>query len=206
MPIYQPAEDSFLMSEILKKEIPNLLITNPELKILEIGAGSGIHLETLSKLGVKKQNIFSVDIDNKSVAHCRNLRFPSEAQKEIAQPQRKGRLSEGNHGCPRGFHCIQSDLFENVEDKFKVIIFNPPYLPEDAREPCDSQTATTGGKSGCEIINRFLKDAKDYLLPDGKIFLITSSLTKDINWLDWKKKQIGCERLFFEELCVWELN
>ena len=178
MPIYQPAEDSFLMSEILKKEIPKLLNEKSELKILEIGAGSGIHLETLSKLGVKKQNIFSVDINPNSVAHCSAL----------------------------GFNCTQSDLFENVEDKFNVIIFNPPYLPEDAREPCDSQTATTGGKSGCEIINRFLKDAKDYLLPDGKIFLITSSLTKDINWLDWKKKQIGCEKLFFEELCIWELE
>jgi len=203
--IYPPAEDSYLMSEILKREIPFLLDENPNLKVLEMGAGSGINLGTLFKLGVKKENIFSIDINPKAVAHCsslgfhclqsdlfeffHNMRFPSEAQKEIAQPQREGRLREGNHGCPR----------------FDIIIFNPPYLPEDAREPCDSRTATTGGKSGCEIINRFLQQAKNHLTHNGKIFLITSSLTKEINWKNWKKKELGCEKLFFEELCVWEL-
>lgn len=176
--MYAPAEDSYLMSEILKKEIPSLLIKNPELKVLEIGAGSGIHLETLSNLGIKKQNIFSCDIDKKSVEHCNLL----------------------------GFHCIPSDLFENIKDKFSLIIFNPPYLPFNKNEPRDSQTATTGGKNGSEIINRFLKQARSHLTHDGKIFLITSSLAKNINWLDWKRKQIGCEKLFFEELCVWELT
>jgi release factor glutamine methyltransferase len=175
---YEPAEDSFLMSEVLKKEIPNLLEKNPDLKVLEIGAGSGIHLETLFKLGVKKQNIFSCDIDKRAVEHCNVL----------------------------GFNCIHSDLFENIKGKYDLIVFNPPYLPEDAREPCNSRTATTGGKKGCEIINRFLKEAKKYLESDGKIFLITSSLTKGINWQNWKRKQIGCEKLFFETLCVWELN
>ncbi len=176
--IYQPAEDSYLMQDILKKEIPPMLEKNPEIKVLEIGSGSGIHLETLFKLGLKKENIFSVDIDEKSVAHCNLL----------------------------GFHCIQSNLFENIKDKFSLIIFNPPYLPKDAREPCESQTATTGGKDGCEIINKFLEQAKDYLVPEGKIFLITSSLTKNINWLNYNKKQLGCEKLFMEELCVWEIT
>ncbi len=176
--IYQPAEDSYLISEILKKEIPKLLEKNSELKVLEIGAGSGIHLQTIFNLGIKKENIFSSDIDDKAVAHCNSL----------------------------GFNCIHSDLFENISGKFHLIIFNPPYLPKDVREPCDSQTATTGGKNGCEIINRFLQQAKNHLTSKGKIFLITSSLTKGINWLDWNKKQIGCEKLFFEELCVWEIT
>ena len=178
--MYKPSEDSFLMSRILKEKLPSLLGKNSNLKFLEIGTGSGIHLETALELGVKKQNIFSSDIDQKSVAHCNLLEF----------------------------HCVYSDLFENIKGKFDILIFNPPYLPEDAREPCDSQTATTGGKKGCEIINRFLKDAKSYLTNDGKIFLITSSLTPGINFkeLGYKEKEIGCEKLFFEELCVWELT
>jgi len=176
--IYQPAEDSYLMSNVLEKEIPKLLKENSNLKVLEIGAGSGIHLETLFNLGVKKQNIFSGDINPDAVAHCNLL----------------------------GFHCVHSYLFENIQEKFDLIIFNPPYLPEDAREPCDSQTATTGGKSGCEIINRFLEQSKNHLTSNGNIFLITSSLTKDINWGNWKKKKVRCEKLFFEELCVWNLT
>jgi release factor glutamine methyltransferase len=176
--IYQPAEDSFLMSRILKEKLPKLLIKNSNLKFLEIGAGSGIHLETAKNLGVK--NIFSSDIDKKSVSHCQLL----------------------------GFNCIHSNLFEKIRGEFNLIIFNPPYLPEDFREPKDSQTATTGGKKGNEIILRFLKQAKNHLKENGKIFLITSSLAENINFekLDYKAKEIGCEKLFFERLCIWELK
>ena len=57
--IYQPAEDSYLMSRILKEQLPELLNKNLNLRFLEIGVGSGIHLQTASRLGVKKENIFS---------------------------------------------------------------------------------------------------------------------------------------------------
>lgn len=174
-PVYMPAEDSYLLSDILKKKIPALLKSNPMLKVLEIGAGSGIQLQTLKQLKVK--NIFSCDINPDTVRHCKR----------------------------RGFDCVESDLFENIKGKFDLIIFNPPYLPCDKNEPRDSQLATTGGKSGSEIINRFLKQAKNYLTPDGRIFLVTSSLTKGINWTGWKKELIKEEGLFFEELFVYEL-
>ena len=108
-----------------------------------------------------------------------------------------------------GFNCIESDLFEKIpKQNFDIIIFNPPYLPEDVREPKDSRTATTGGKKGNEIILNFLKQAKNYLSENGKIFLITSSLAEEIDFkkLEYNAKEIGCEKLFFEQLCVLELN
>ena len=178
MPIYQPAEDSFLMLRILKEKLPELLTKNPRLKFLEIGAGSGIHLETAKSLGIK--NILSSDIDKRAVSHCNTL----------------------------GFDCVQSNLFEKIKGEFDIIIFNPPYLPEDEDEPKSSRLATTGGKKGNEIILRFLEKAKNYLEQDGKIFLITSSLAKDVNFgkLGYKAREIGCERLFFERLCIWELT
>jgi len=177
--MYEPSEDSYLMSRILKEQIPTLLQENQNLKFLEIGAGSGIHLETAFDAGIKKENIFSCDIEEKSVEHCIGL----------------------------GFNCIYSDLFENIKGKFDIIIFNPPYLPEDSREPQDSQRETTGGKKGNEIILRFLKQAKDHLEKKGKIFLITSSLAEDVDFekLGYSAKEIGCENLFFERLCIWEL-
>lgn len=179
--IYQPAEDSYLMQRILKEKIPEILKENPNLKFLEIGSGSGIHLETAFNIGIKKENIFSVDINPNAVSHCNVL----------------------------GFNCINSDLFQNIPGKkYNIIIFNPPYLPRDKKEPKDSQTATTGGKKGNEIILKFLEQAKDYLEKDGKIFLITSSLSEDIDFkkLGYQEKEIGCEKLFFERLCIWELE
>ena len=175
--IYEPAEDSYLLQEVLKKEIPKLLRKNPNLKFLEMGVGSGIQIQTASGLGIKKENILGGDINADAVEHCKGL----------------------------GFECVKSDLFENVEGKFDVIIFNPPYLPEDEREPEDSKTATTGGREGGEIINRFLEEAGNYLKKDGRIYLITSSLTYGVDWKGWKKKKVGEKKMFMEKLEVWEL-
>ena len=173
--IYSPSDDSYLMQKVLKEKIPILLKENSNLKVLEIGAGSGIQLVVLQQLGVK--NIFSSDINPHAVMQCKKL----------------------------GFDCIQSDLFENVKGKYNLIIFNPPYLPEDEREPAESKISTTGGKKGSEIINKFLIQAKKYLERDGNIFLITSSQTKDIDWQDYKKVKIAEDNLFMEKLFVWEL-
>lgn len=100
MEIYLPAEDSFLLSDIIEKEIMKLS-DKKEIKTLEIGCGSGIQLQTLFKKGIKKENIFSCDINSEAVKHCKNL----------------------------GFQSIKSDLFEKIKGKFNLIIFNPPYLP-----------------------------------------------------------------------------
>lgn len=175
--IYPPSEDSFLLSSVLKKEIPKFLRKNQNLKVLEIGTGSGIQLKSVLESGVKKQNIFSCDINKEAVNHCKKL----------------------------GFNCIRSDLFKDIEGKFGIILFNPPYLPEEPAEPKDPQIATTGGKKGGEIINKFLQKAKSHLNKNGKILLVTSSLTKGIKWKNWKKKIIARQKLFFEEIYVWEI-
>ena len=176
--IYEPAEDSYLMSEALKRELPKLLNKNPELKFLEVGCGSGINLETAKSLGVK--NIFGTDININAVKHCKTL----------------------------GFNCVKSDLFGNVNGKFDVIVFNPPYLPLDEEEPKDSRTATTGGKKGTELIIKFLKQAKEHLNKNGKILLITSSLSKDIDFIafGYNAEVINEKKLFFEKLTVWKLK
>ena len=73
--MYQPAEDSYLLNDILKKNIPLLIKKNSDLKFLEVGAGSGIHLLTAEKKGIKKENIFSLDIDENVVNHCNLLGY-----------------------------------------------------------------------------------------------------------------------------------
>ena len=144
--IYFPDEDSYLLSEILKKQIPKLLVKNKNLKFLEIGCGSGIQLQTAFESGIKKENIFSCDINPKSVEHCKKLRFNSVVSNLFQAFERK--VTRRKPWCPR---------------KFDVIIFNAPYLPLDSREPKNSRVATTGGKKGSKIINKFLKQAKKYL-------------------------------------------
>ncbi len=179
--IYEPSEDSYLLSEVLKKKIQMVIKDNQDIKFLDMGAGSGIQGKTAIKYGIKKENVYFVDISK-------------EVVKKIK--------SEFKHST-----IINSNLFSKVSknQKFDLIAFNPPYLPLDEREPKSSRLATTGGKKGSEIINRFLIQAKSHLNKKGKIFLVTSSLTKSINWRGYKIKQIAKKKVFFEELYVWEL-
>lgn len=174
--VYLPQEDSFLLSSTLKKE--TLKLKNKELKFLEIGAGSGIQLQTLLNFGIDNKNIFACDINTEAVKQCKRQKF----------------------------NCIKSNLFEKLKGKYDWIIFNPPYLPEDKLEDEESKIATTGGEKGSEIINEFLRQAKGHLEKSGKIFLLTSSLTKGIKWKGWKKKILSKKKLFFEEIYVWEIN
>lgn len=150
-------------------------IKSKSLKILEIGSGSGYILESLKEKGF--ENIEGTDINPESVEFCKN----------------------------KNLNVIKSDLFSKVKGKYDIIIFNPPYLPLDKLEDSESKIITTGGKKGSETINRFLEESKKHLLKNGKIFLLTSTLTKGIKWNNFKKIKINEKKLFFEKLFVWEL-
>ena len=107
----------------------------------------------------------------------------------------------------KGIKTIQSDLFSNIKDKFDYIIFNPPYLPEDKDEDEESKLVTTGGKKGNEIIIKFFNQVKSNLNPNGKILILVSSLTPDIEKIitsnKFKFQKLSSKKLFFEELKVY---
>lgn len=177
--IYQPEEDSYLLKKIIIEKIPELLKVNSKLKFLEIGIGSGIQLKAARKAGIKKENIFGVDLNIDAIKHCQSL----------------------------GLKCMKSNLFENIKEKFDIIVFNPPYLPEDKNpEDKESKLITTGGKLGSEITNEFLRQSKEHLKENGKIYLLISSLTKGINWQNYKKELVAEKKIFFEKLEVYELT
>jgi methylase of polypeptide subunit release factors len=53
--IYQPEEDSYLMSEKIAEEISNILSKNKNPIFLEIGCGSGINLRVALDSGIKNK-------------------------------------------------------------------------------------------------------------------------------------------------------
>ena len=163
-------------SYLLKEQVDKFVKENSPKKILDVGSGSGFQIKNLNG------DLTLVDINSEAIKHLKK-KFPKAK-------------------------VIHSDLFSKIskKEKFNLIIFNPPYLPEDKLEDKESKLATTGGKLGSEVINKFLKQVKNYLTSEGKILLLTSSLTKEINWQGFKKKKLASKKLFFEELYVWELN
>ena len=165
-------------SYLLSHEITIFLKKNKNLnlKILDLGTGSCIQALTCKKLGFN--NLLCADINPEATNQARRL----------------------------GFKSIKSNLFSKIQDKFDLILFNPPYLPQDKY---DKQKDTTGGKLGDETIIKFLSQAKSHLTKEGKILLLVSSLTpqekilKLLDKLNLKKKVLSKQNLFFEELEIW---
>ena len=181
MSIYTPSEDSYLLQKALKKYLKT--ISNKNIKIIDLGTGSGIQAKTCKELGF--YNILAVDINPIALINLKN----------------------------QNFKTIKSNLFSNLKkEKYDLIIFNPPYLPEDKREPLDSKLQTTAGKQGFELIVKFLKQSTNHLNKYGNILLLFSSLSKpkiikaEINKLKYNFKLIKKEKLFFEQLYVFMIS
>ncbi len=72
---------------------------------------------------------------------------------------------------------VQSNLFENVEGKYEIIVSNPPYIPTDViptlmEEVKDHEPvgALDGYGDGLYFYREIVKNAKDYLFPGGMLF------------------------------------
>ncbi|MCL2565259.1 MAG: peptide chain release factor N(5)-glutamine methyltransferase [Defluviitaleaceae bacterium] len=91
--------------------------------------------------------------------------------------------SEKNSIC---IDCIESDMFENIEKKFDLIVSNPPYisknemaeLPENVAN-YEPHMALYGGEDGLLFYRVLAKSAKNYLTPAGKIFVEIGSTQKN---------------------------
>lgn len=153
-----------------------------ERKVLDMGSGSGIQARTAIVSGAKF--VLATDINQEAVDHLIKI----------------------------GINAVKSDLFSNITGKFDLIIFNPPYLPEDKREDKESALTTSGGKKGDELTVKFLKEADQHLNDKGIILLLISSLTpkNKINFILYQKtlkyEIISVKKMGFEELQVWKIE
>lgn len=147
--------------------------------VLDVGTGTGLIAIVAAKLGCK---VIATDINRYAL--------------KIAYENAK------MNGVEEMIEFRKSNLFENIREKFDLIVFNPPYLPFKAKTILEK--SINAGKN-CELIHNFLLEAPSYLKKNGKIQLVVSSLTK-LNLDDYKNikfKKVATEKLFFEKLFVF---
>ena len=83
----------------------------------------------------------------------------------------------GAHDCARQDKIIQSDLFENIKDKFDIIVSNPPYIKSDVIKTLDKEVqnepilALDGGKDGLDTYRKIIEHAYKYLNENGYLCL-----------------------------------
>jgi HemK-related putative methylase len=157
--------------------------------VLDMGTGSGILAIEASR---KADFVYGADINKKAV---------DQAEKSAQGIE--------------NIKFIKSDLFNYFKknpEMFDLIIFNPPYLPEEKYEPRELKLAISGGKKGYELLERFLADASQFLKPAGKILIVFSTLTKQnkvheiIDNYGFNYHKLAEQSFFFETLFVYLLQ
>lgn len=169
------------------REDSELLMENMKIeegeRVLDLGTGSGILSLVASK---RASSVLGVDINKEAVKIAR-------------------KNSKLNNIKNVSFKT--SDLFENIDGEFDVMLFNPPYLPvkrEDNR--------WSGGKNGRKFIEKFSTEFKEYLERKGRIYIVCSSLTGEdevreiFTKKDMKVRKLVEKKVPWEKIIVFEIK
>ncbi len=146
--IPQPDTET-LVEEVIK--ICDKFDGNREIKILDLCTGSGAIAISLSITLKERVKVYASDISEEAL---------SVANANVIKNSLKIEL-------------IQSNLFENIDLQFDIIVSNPPYietetlknLPEEVKK--EPQIALDGGEDGLKFYNEIILNAKKHLNTNG---------------------------------------
>lgn len=159
------------------------LEVRPGEEVLEVGCGTGIIALHCAKAGAR---VTASDVSIKAIECAR-----ANAERNDLD-----------------ITLVESDLTEKMNGEFEVIVFNPPYLPEDEI----SDPSWTGGVSGLEMTLMFLKQCKRRLAPGGRVYIIVSTLSESRKFepaadeMGYDYEIAARRQVFFEELIVYKLR
>ena len=143
--------------ELIYKVIEYVKASNKnKFKILDLCTGSGIIAITLKKeLEQVSVDVIASDISEEAI----------EVAKENAQ----------SHDATIKF--IKSDIFNNINDRFDIIVSNPPYIDrkdevtmKDNVLKYDPHLALFAEEEGMYFYRKIIEQAKDYLNENGVMF------------------------------------
>lgn len=154
-----PQPDTEVLVEIIIKIILDNKIeksqnSNQPFKILDLCTGSGVIAISLKKY-LPNTKISASDISNKAL--------------EVAK--RNATKNEVN------INFIQSNMFENVKEKFDIIVSNPPYIKTEKilglskQVQTEPKIAIDGGNDGLHFYKIIAKESKKYLYNNGIVVL-----------------------------------
>lgn len=142
-------------TEITVEEVISYCKEKENLKILDLCTGSGAIAVSLGKY-INNCEVTAVDISDKAL----NIAKKNALNNNV-----------------KNIKFVLSDLFENIEEKFDIIVSNPPYIKKEVILTLDEEVkkepilALDGGIDGLDFYRRIIEEAPKYLKEDGAIFL-----------------------------------
>ncbi|WP_019124399.1 peptide chain release factor N(5)-glutamine methyltransferase [Peptoniphilus grossensis] len=158
-----PRQDTEISVEVILKILKNNNIKN----LLEIGCGSGIVSVTLDLETRGQVDITAVDIS----------------------PQAIKNTNVNKNNLKSNIKILESNLFEEINEKFDLIYSNPPYIKSheienlqvEVREH-EPRLALDGGSDGLYFYRKIIKDAPNFLNSHGYlVFEIGYDEAEDIS-------------------------
>jgi len=99
---------------------------------------------------------------------------------------------------------VRADLLRGVRQRFRHIVFNPPYLIPEARGAWIERSWNQDG-----VLPRFLEEAGDWLLPDGEVHLLVAgddATSRTVIEDRFTTLRTATRRFFFEEIHALSLR
>lgn len=103
----------------------------------------------------------------------------SRGNKFVAADISEGALkvaSENARKLEADIELVQTDLFENIQGRYDIIISNPPYIADEEIETLldevklmEPRLALSGGADGLVFYRKIIKEGKNYLKNGGRI-------------------------------------
>lgn len=153
-------------TEILVEKVLEIVKKNMESKILDICTGSGAIGISLAYY-LNKAKLTVADISSKAL--------------EISK------INAKRNNVEEKIKFINSDMFEKIEEKYNIIVSNPPYIKTNIIPTLDKQVqnepyiALDGGKDGLKFYRILIDEAPKHLEKDGiLIFEIGYDQKEDI--------------------------
>lgn len=169
-------------TEILVEEVINSINTvgKENLKILDMCTGSGAIAVSIAKY-VENAEVCAVDLSEKALEVARKNAIKNDVENRCA--------------------FIKSNMFENVNGKFDIIISNPPYIKTEVIENLDVNVkkepmmALDGGESGLNFYNILAENSHKFLNENGMLFLEIGYDQKD-DVVDLLRKNGNYEKIY----------
>jgi len=127
----------------------------------------------------------------------------------------------GLHGVRDRVRTVQSDVFENIDGRYDVIVSNPPYvdagdlasMPDEYRH--EPELGLAAGQDGLDIAHRIIAGAANHLTPGGLLIVEVGNswVALDeacpdlpVTWLDFENGGDGVFVINEQDLRQWQAS